>query len=109
MLRSAVVGHSDVSLARPVTSALRGQCRDTRGLRRAREAQELRPWAKWTVLVCGHVGALARGALFCFVSVLMIRVLHGYTPDDPNLETEGAALNQLTVRPWPLAAPCAHT
>ena len=64
-------------------------------------AQELRPWAKWLVLSCGHAGALARAAPFCFVSVLMIRALDGYVPEDPNLETVGAALNQLTVPPPP--------
>ena len=53
---------------------------------------------------CGHAGALARAALSCFVSVLMIRCLHGYRPNDPNLQREGAAFNQLAVRPWYLTA-----
>ncbi len=66
--------------------------------------QELRPWIKWTVLVCGHAGALARAALFCFVSVLMIRCLQGYRPNNPNLQREGAAFNQLTVQPRHLTA-----
>lgn len=64
--------------------------------------QELRPWAKWLVLIAGHLGALGRGALFMGVSILMFRALGGKGNSDKNENTVSKALNQLVVRILPL-------
>lgn len=56
---------------------------------------------KWTVLACGHLGALGRAGLFLLVSVLMWRALDGDDDSDgPNdKNTIGRAFSQLQVRP----------
>lgn len=66
--------------------------------------QELRPWAKWLVLISGHLGALGRGALFMGVSILMFRALGGEGDANKKENTVSKALNQLVVR----TCPCIH-
>jgi Domain of Unknown Function (DUF1206) len=50
-------------------------------------------WIHWIVLVTGHLGHLARGAVFLFVAVLFFRTIEGEVGEGRT--TVGDALNQL--------------
>lgn len=68
----------------------------TKKFHRELRLKELRPWAKWLVLITGHIGFLGRAALFCFVAVLMCRALHG-SSGNRKKNTISNALTQLTT------------
>lgn len=54
-------------------------------------------WFRWVVLVSGHLGHLARGAVFMFVAVLFFRTVGGEVAEGRT--TVGDALEQLRGHP----------
>lgn len=59
--------------------------------------KDMPAWFRWIVLVTGHLGHLARGAVFMFVAVLFFRTVGGEVGEGRT--TVGDALEQLRGHP----------